>query len=106
MSRAPTNPAVGSTFGSRVVTTSATRIQTTPAAAKKPRLVRRSRASMRRAVYEPPRGAVVGDRSGNRRAVQRADRRQQVLAGHRLQEDRVDDRLVGPRDLGAGRVAG
>ena len=39
MSAAPTNPALGSTTGSRVVTTSPTRTQTTAAAPKKARLV-------------------------------------------------------------------
>ena len=46
MRAAPTKPALGSTSGSRVVTTRPTRIQTTAAAPKKARLAVRSRASM------------------------------------------------------------
>src|SRR6476469_5251501 len=46
MSAAPTNPALGSTVGSRVVTTIPTRIQTTAAAAKQARLAVRSRGSI------------------------------------------------------------
>src|SRR3954447_22960662 len=46
MSAAPTNPALGSTVGSRVVTTRPTRIHTTAAAAKQARFAVRSRGSI------------------------------------------------------------
>ena len=46
MSIAPTNPALGSAIGSRVVTTTPTRTHTIAAAAKKARFAVRSRASM------------------------------------------------------------
>ena len=56
------SPAAGSTRGSRVVTTSATRTQATAAAAKTPRLVSRSRASIAPESSRAGAGVATADR--------------------------------------------
>ena len=83
------NPAPVSIFGSRVVTTRATRTQTTPAAAKNARFVMRSRASITgesrgwsvSSRVDPPRIARSHSGSGDRNA--RSCRRESPITGWR-----------------------
>ena len=69
MSAAPTNPAPGSTSGSRVVTTDQTSSHTTAAAARKPRLVSRSRASITTESRVRQRATLAGQMSRNAQYV-------------------------------------